>query len=152
MKARRVPVRRDESGQVAGVEMIAFGTLVLLFGTLVISDAWAVVDARLAVGEAAREAARAFVQAAPATAAADAERAADASLAAEGRNPARMTLIVAGQLERCQTISVTVTYPVALIRVPLIGSAGGNVNVRSRQTELVDPYRNGLPGAAACAG
>jgi len=143
--------RRTELGQVAGIEMIAFGTLVLLIGTLVIADAWAIVDARLAVAEAAREGARAFVQAtAPTAAETAADNAAAAVMTSEGRNPARMTVTVTGQLARCESVSVTVSYPVPLLRLPLIGTAGGSMSVRSRQTELVDPYRSGLPGTASC--
>jgi len=148
-------MRRDEAGQVAGIEMLAFGVLILLIGTLVIADAWAVVDARMAVTEAARQAARAFVQSAiPTTDAATsaARDAADAVMSAEGRDPTRMALDVQGELVRCQTVSVTASYPIALLRLPLVGSAGGLITVHSRQTELVDPYRSGLPGTAACLG
>src|SRR5919202_3284931 len=67
--------RRDEAGQLAGGEALPFGVLVFVFGVLLIANAWAVVDAKLAVSAAAREATRAYVEAPPggdAMAAADA--------------------------------------------------------------------------------
>ena len=54
---------RDEAGQAGGLEGIAFGLLIFVLGTLLIANAWAVVDTKLAVTAAAREAARAFVEA-----------------------------------------------------------------------------------------
>ena len=54
---------RDDRGQVAGIEVLPFGFLVLVAGTLLVVNAWAVVDAKFAVDAAVREAARAYVEA-----------------------------------------------------------------------------------------
>jgi membrane protein required for beta-lactamase induction len=59
-------VRRDESGQVGGIDGLVFGVLVFVFGTLVVTNAWGVIDAKLATTSAAREAARTYVEAASA--------------------------------------------------------------------------------------
>ena len=63
--ARRArPVtRRDQSGQAAGLEAIVFGLLTFVVGVLLAANAWAVVDAKMAMSAAAREATRAYVEA-----------------------------------------------------------------------------------------
>ena len=53
----------DERGAVGGIEVLPLGMLVLVVGTLLVVNAWAVVDAKLAASAAAREAARAYVEA-----------------------------------------------------------------------------------------
>lgn len=144
---------RDEQGQVAGVEMVFFGLLILVVGVLVIANAWAVIDARIAVGDAAALAARTYVQAATAGAApAEAEAAARQAMVAEGRDRDRITVSVGGTLTRCARVTLEVADPVALVGLPWLGSPGRLVTVHARQSELVDPYRAGLPGTAACAG
>ena len=144
--------RRDERGQVAGLEMVFFGVLVFVVGVLVIGNAWAVVDARIAAGDAAREAARAFVQAPDAAgAAAAADVAGRDALTAEGRDPRRASIAVVGTLARCARITVSVAYPVSLVGLPWIGGPGRLVTIHASQSELVDPYRNGLTGVASCA-
>ena len=60
-RARRA--MRDERGQVGGLEAIPFGILVFVVGALLAASAWAVVDTKLAVVSAAREAARTYVEA-----------------------------------------------------------------------------------------
>jgi len=146
-------VTRDEKGQVAGLEMVFFGVLVFVIGILVIGNAWAVVDARIAAGDAARQAARAFVQAEDSGAApAVAEAAARDAMTAEGRDPDRISVTVDGVLARCARITVAVAYPVSLVGLPWLGSPGRVITVHAHQSELVDPYRSGLPGTASCAG
>jgi hypothetical protein len=60
-------------------------------------------------------------------------------------------------LQRCATVTATVSYDVPTIVVPWIGAFGdGPVSTSARHTEVVDPYRRGLevdgfdPGA--CGG
>jgi hypothetical protein len=36
--------------------------------------------------------------------------------------------------------------------LPFIGGLGHGVDVRSTQTEIVDPFRNDVPGEAVCGG
>ena len=44
---------RDESGQ-AGIEVLPFGILTFVVGALLVANAWAVIDAKIAVSAAAR--------------------------------------------------------------------------------------------------
>ena len=55
---------RGDAGQVGGIEAVPFGLLVLLVGILVLAHTWAVVDAKFVTAGTAREATRAFVEAA----------------------------------------------------------------------------------------
>ncbi len=54
---------RGDAGQVAGIEAVPFGLLVLTVGVLLVAHTWAVVDAKFVTTAAAREAARAYVEA-----------------------------------------------------------------------------------------
>ena len=143
---------RGEAGQVGGLEAMVFGVLVFVVGTLIVANAWGVIDAKLAAGAAAREAARAFVEA---PAAGDAEslarKAADDAMAGHGRDPARMTVrVVSGAFARCARVTVEVRYPVPLLALPWIGHAGTGFTAAARYSEVVDPYRAGLAGSARC--
>ena len=52
-----------DGGQVGGIEALPFGLLVFVVGALLVANAWAVVDAKLAVDAAARQATRHYVEA-----------------------------------------------------------------------------------------
>jgi hypothetical protein len=158
--------RGDDRGQVGGIEVLPFGLLVFVVGTLLIANAWAVVDAKLAVDAAAREAARHFVEAdVPdarniADAEAAARRAGFEALAAHGREGARATVELTGLespdgqsgFTRCARATFTARYDVPVLRLPWIGGFGSGLDVTSRHTELIDPYRDGVPGSAeACS-
>jgi hypothetical protein len=158
--------RGGDLGQVGGIEVLPFGLLVFVVGTLLVANAWAVVDAKLAVDAAAREAARHFVEAdVPAAddfgdADAAARRAGYEALAAHGREAARSTVELAalespdGQVgfARCARATFTARYDVPVLRLPWIGGFGSGLDVTSRHSELIDPYRDGVPGSAeACS-
>lgn len=147
------PGRRDERGQVGGIEALAFGVLVFVFGTLLVVNAWAVVDAKSAAATAAREAARTFVEAVPAPDADARARAAGlAALEGLGRRPADAVVRrTEGSAQRCARVVYEAAYVVPLVQVPVIGSVGRGLRVSARHSELVDPYRSGVgPGAARC--
>lgn len=146
-------MRRDESGQVGGLEAVVFGVLVFVVGTLVVVNAWGVIDAKLAAGAAAREAARAYVEAADGRhASSAAQDAATESMHSHGRDPAHMTMrVVSGGFSRCERVTIEVQYPVPLLVVPWIGRAGAGFTATARYSEVVDPYRAGLAGKARCA-
>lgn len=150
---RRPTAASVDRGQVAGIEVLPFGVLVFVVITLVLANVWAVVDARLAVGAAAREAGRAAVESDdPGAARAGAERAASAALEGHGRGEdATVALVVDGGWRRCARVSATVTATVPAVSVPLVGGIGRR-QVRATHTELVDPFRSGLPGEARCDG
>lgn len=139
---------KEEHGFVGGFEALPFGFLVFLAGTLVIVNAWAVFDSHLAVSAAAREAVRAFVesQGPDGAALAAGETAAEEALTGHGKALSRMSMSWSGaHLARCQPVTVTVTYDVPTIAVPILGVFGGGViRTSSKHTEIVDPYRRGL--------
>ncbi len=149
---RLVVSGRGDAGFVAGFEGFLFGMLLFVAGTLLVSYAWAVVDTSSATAQAAREGVRTFVganNAAQAVAAAD--NAAESTLAEWGRNPALGAVSISGGgLARCARVTMTVSYPAPLFVLPFVGDVGRSITVASSQSELVDPYRSGLPGAAAC--
>ena len=47
-------------------------------------------------------------------------------------------------------VTVAVHHPVPAVRLPFIGGFGHAFDVVARQSEVVDPYRSGLPGEASC--
>lgn len=154
-RRHRRPPRRDDRGQMGGVEMLPFGLLVFVIGTLLVANAWAVVDARMATDAAAREATRAYVEsdvAAPAEA--DAVAAGLEALASFGRDPANATVELTGLdspdggFGRCARATFTATYRVPALTLPWVGGFGDGFTVTSTHSELVDPYRDGVPGSA----
>ena len=143
---------RGDAGFAGGGEVLPFGVLTFVVGTLLVANAWAAVDAKLAASSASREAARAYVEATdPAGADAAAEGAARDTLEGLGRDPSqvRVGIEVAGGFARCARVVVEVVYPVPAVRLPWIGGLGA-MEVRDRHTELVDPYRDGLPAGGRC--
>jgi hypothetical protein len=143
----------EETGAVGGFEAIPFGVLIFVLGTLLVANAWALIDAKFAVAAAAREAARAFVEADPTTdPVADARTAAAAALAAYGRDPRRMRLDSTGEFARCKRVSMTVTYPVPVVVLPGLTPLGRGLEASSTYSEIVDPLRSGLEGEATCVG
>ena len=154
-----------------GVEALPFGLLVFVVGSLLVANAWAVVDAKFAVDAAARQATRSYVEAevggaraGDAGSARGAEQAAIeagmAALTAHGRDPAAASVglsaleTVGGQsgFSRCARATFTATYEVPALTLPWIGGFGDGIDVVSSHSELVDPYRSGVPGSAeACA-
>lgn len=144
---------RGEGGQVGGFEVLPFGFLLFVGATLLFVNVWGVIDTKLAVTSAAREAVRAYSESDDA----DGARAAAVSRATEtldayGRSGDRATINVpaVSRLERCARVTVTVSYEVPGIVVPFLGGLGGPRTVASSFTEVVDPYRDRLAGEARC--
>lgn len=147
---------RGDAGQVGGIEAVPLGLLVFVVGALLIANAWAVVDARFATDAAAREAVRTYVEA-PGDhpdPIALARAAGLEALAGHGRDPERATLdpVAAGELLRCRRVAFEATYQVPALTLPWIGGYGqGPFTVRSRASQIIDPFRSGLAGeAGAC--
>ncbi len=150
------PRRRltGDSGQVAGIEVLPLGMLILVAGVLVVANAWAVVDARLAVTTAAREGVRAYVEAPDEIVATGAarNRALD-TLAGYGRDPLRARVgpvTTERGFVRCGRVRLEVSYDVPALTVPFIGGFGRFITVHASASELVDPFRSGVPGRATC--
>lgn len=148
----------NERGFVGGFEVLPFGLLVFITGSLLFTNAWAVVDAKLAATAAAREATRTFVE----STSLDGGRAeaVDAALAAidgHGRDPSRAEVVweAGPDLRRCALATVVVRYRVPTLTVPFVGAFGGGIiETSARHSEIVDPYRTGLalddPTAEPC--
>ncbi len=135
--------------------MLPFGLLTFVIGTLLVANAWGVVDAKLAVTSAAREAVRAYVEAPDEASAVEAAHdAAAEAITGHGRDPSSTTVEIEHDdgrpFARCTRVTVTVHHPVPAIRLPFIGGYGHAFDVVARQSEVVDPYRSGLPGEATC--
>ena len=93
MTPHRAARGRGEAGVVGGVEILPLALLVFTAGMLLVMNGWAIVDARLAVAGAAREAVRTAVEAPDAgTAFAAGEAAARRELAGSGRAADRLTV------------------------------------------------------------
>lgn len=143
-----------DSGQVGGVEVLSFGFLIFVSVTLIIVNAWGVVDAKLAVTSAAREAVRAYVETNGENAAnVAAIQQALETLDSYGRGGHRATVnspVVDGLYRRCGRVTVTVSYDLPTVAVPFIGGFGSLQPVTSTFTEVIDPFRSGLDGIAQC--
>ncbi|HEY6531937.1 MAG TPA: hypothetical protein VIY72_06515 [Acidimicrobiales bacterium] len=149
------PRLRGDVGQVGGIEVLPFGLLIFVVGSLLVANAWGVVDAKQATTSAAREAVRAYVEAPDEATAIDAAReAAQLSMEGHGRDAARTTVEIRHRdgrpFGRCTRVIVTVHHPVPALRLPWIGGYGHAFDVAASQSEVVDPYRSGLTGAATC--
>lgn len=145
--------RTDERGAVGGIEVLPLGLLVLVVGTLLVVNAWAVVDAKLAVSAAAREAARAYVEALDQQHADEAAHLAAAeTIDGHGKDPGLLVLERSSAgFRRCQRVRYEASYPVPAIVLPWIGGFEHGFTVRATHSEVVDPYRSGLAGEASCA-
>jgi hypothetical protein len=146
---------RGDAGQVGGIEALPFGLLIFVVGSLLIANAWAVVDAKFATDAAARQAVRTFVESGDPDGALDAAQAAGlAAVEAHGRDPQRAAVGAVGDvtLARCARVTFEVVYEVPALSLPFIGGYGrAPFRVRSTHSELVDPFRSGVPGEAeAC--
>lgn len=138
----------SERGQLGGVEMLPFGFLIFACGVLLAANAWAVVDARLVVEAAAREAVRAYVEAPNADQAPIlAKAAADETLRGHHRDPAKAEVTPSADTAfgRCQLARYRVTYHVPVVILPWIkGLNISGFTATATHTEVVDPYRSGL--------
>jgi len=155
-----------DAGAVGGIEALPFGILTFVVGALLVTNLWAVVDAKLAVDAAARQATRRYVEAdvagpgGTARAERDAVAAGLAALGAHGRDPTRATVALTSLegtggrtgYSRCARATFTATYRVPALSIPWIGGFGSGVEVTGRHSELVDPYRSGVPGSATACG
>ena len=75
------------------------------------------------------------------------------ALTAYGRSRDRATVWPAELPDgfvRCARVTVTVTYEVPALAIPFIGGFGNAITVQSTSTERIDPFRDGVPGLAAC--
>jgi hypothetical protein len=146
---------RGDEGFAGGFAGLLFGLAIFVIGTLLAAYAWSVVETKAAASAAAREAARSYVEAPNSVVGLDAARqAALGALSGRVSNPARAVIsLTSGVFGRCQRVTISVAYPAPALRLPLVQTLGplGGHTVRAEHSELVDPYRTGLPGVAQCA-
>ena len=140
---------------IGGIEVLPFGVLIFVVGSLLVANAWAVVDTKFMVTSAAREAARAYVEAPDqGTGMARAQVGVADAVAGQGRNPNHAHVRVdhdhGRAWGRCVRVVATVGYRVPALTLPWIGGYGHGFDVAAKQSEIIDPYRAGLPGLAEC--
>jgi len=142
-----------ESGFAGGLEGLLFGLLLFVVGTLLVATAWGAVDTKFAVDAAARQAVRTYVEAPDsAEAGPQAQAAAVATLAGYGRaGSAASVRIVEGTFARCSRVTIRVSEPSPMLVLPWVGRVGSAQRVSAAHSELVDPFRSGLPGTSTCA-
>lgn len=144
---------RSEAGFVGGFEGLLFGMLIFVAGGLLVAGVWATIDTKLALASAARVAATSYVEASnPASAASAAAAAADVALRGWGLSSSRAQLdTLAGPWARCSRVTITIRYPAPGIELPWIGRLGSGPDDAARSSELIGPFRNGIPGTSTCA-
>ena len=142
-----------ERGQAGGIEALPFGVLIFVVGALLVASAWAVIDTKLAVVSAAREAARTYVEADTAVQAEEEGRdAAEEAMANHGRHgDLDVEFDAPFAFTRCAPVEVRASYEVPAIPLPWIGGLGA-IEVSSTHSERIDPFRDGIEGAAQCPG
>lgn len=162
---------RGQEGLLGGLDALAFGTLVFLAGTLLVVNAWSVLDTRMALAAAAREAVRTITEAPgdrlttdPASdgqggsqldglARQATERAIEA-MVQHGRGPEADQLQVRfdplGTSPRCARVTVHVSFRAPVISLPFLGVFRDGIEVKLVHSERIDPYRSGIPGEVAC--
>ena len=148
------PREFDERGFAGGFAGLLFGLAIFVAGTLLAAYAWSVVETKAAASAAAREATRSFIaQASPASGLEAARQAAVAALTGRVSDPGKAAVtLVSGTFGRCERITIAVTYPAPAIAVPLVRTIGplGGGHVRAMHSEVIDPFRTGIPGSARC--
>jgi hypothetical protein len=155
LRVLRSRIRSDDCGQMGGIEALPFGVLIFVVGSLLIANAWAVVDAKFVTTSAAREAARTYVEADDGNQAAYlAGDAARRAVTGHGRDPSRVVVEITHAddrpFQRCTRITASATYTVPAISLPFIGGYGEAFTVTSEHSEIVDPFRDGLPVGGGC--
>jgi hypothetical protein len=82
---------------------------------------------------------------------AEAEAAAGDAIAGYGRDPALMVFAPEeARLERCAAVTIRIEYPVPMITIPILGRYGDGFTVVGLHSEIVDPWRSGIPDRGTC--
>ena len=143
---------QSSRGAVGGIEVLPFGVLIFVAGSLLLANLWAVLDAKLTVEAAAREASRAYAEAPNASSAeADAGRAAGEVVRGAGRNPSRLELRDNHpRFVRCAVVEHRASYRLPALTVPFLGGIGTGTTVTGRHREVIDPFGAGLEPGDNC--
>lgn len=145
----RTQTHNREAGQ-AGAEILVFGFVLLVGVILLVANTWAVIDAKLSVSAASREATRALVESDSGSPDAAVQAATDV-MTGLGRSTSGDVSVDLDSFERCARVRVRVISTVPAIALPRIGGLRHAFVVRSTHSEIVDPFRSGLEGDAICA-
>lgn len=135
---------RGDGGFVGGSEVLPLGLLIFVAGILIIVNAWAVVDTKMTLDSAAQVMSRTISEA-DALDRGAVDALARATIDDLGLDPGPLTVQVDPAnpaLIRCQRITVTLTYPVPALTLPVLGRIGETIDVHATASELVDPYRS----------
>lgn len=133
----------DDRGLVAGGDILLFGLVTMVLTSLVILNAWLAIDTSLAVSAAAREGARAAVEAPGGPEAVTrGQRAINDVMNDYGRPGPSLDSITFAAFERCAPVSATVSYQINLIPLPIFGDFGTHT-ISATHSEIVDPFRSG---------
>ena len=143
----------SEAGQ-AGAEAVAIALLLGITIILLFANVWILVDAKMRVSEAAREGARAVVEASsPAQMTrATAQAAGAEALSGTSRlvgTPEFFVEPIDG-FGRCARMVVRVRTRIRTLTLPFVGKWSPDYEVQSRHTEIIDPFRSGLDGELNC--
>ena len=145
---------RTQAGFIAGAEVFALGILVFVLATLIAVNAWAVVDAKMALTDAVKEGVRTYVEETPdPSAEPDARQAARKALEGHGRSASSLKLRRVNEEQgnaRCAPVTFEAAVDVPLIAIPLLPRHRAQFHVTARHSELVDPLRTGIEGEAPC--
>ena len=145
----------EDRGQVGGIEVLPFGLLVFVIGTLLVANAWAVVDAEARRHQRSTRSSAQLRRSRRQTHAVEAaEAAARSAITGHGRRAGRTEVEIThahgGAYARCTRATVTVHHRVPALSLPFLGGYGDGFDVAASQSEIIDPYRSGLPGQARC--
>jgi hypothetical protein len=144
-----------DAGVVGGLEVLPFGLLTFVVGSLLVANAWAVVDTKLAVTSASREAVRRYVEAPDRSSAVERALAVGReAMRGHGRDPRELELQVDHDgnrpFARCVRVRAIATYPVPALDLPWIGGFARGFDVTASHSEIIDPFRAGLSGESVC--
>jgi hypothetical protein len=142
---QREQAERSGEAGLGSIEVLPIGLLVMTVMTFIVMGGWNVVDAKMAAISAARSAARTTVETASRAAG---TRSGVEAWEASGRRD-EITIDIDGEVSRCGRIVATAAASVAPIPVGMLRS-WKTIVVRSRHSEVVDPYRGTLDGEALC--
>ena len=147
----RRSARRDDRGQVAGIEAVPFGIAVFVGLTLVIVNGWAQINARGVADSMAREYLRAYTQSTSATEAhAAGDRAVSRVAAAHRLGDTTVSVEPPTVFAPCAKAEVTVRLEIPAVRIPFIGTLG-SAEVSAVGRDRIDAYRV-LDGGGSLAG
>jgi Flp pilus assembly protein TadG len=150
----------DDRGFAGGTEALPFGMLVFVVGILLVLNLWSVIATKMAVNAAARQAAHAVAEYAPApgeniATGVNAEAATVARSTVEtytGKPAPEVTAATEGTITwaRCAEFTVVVDYSAPLVRLPLVGQFGTSWPISARASSIVDPYRADVGAGGRC--